>query len=441
MSTLRLAELCAGYGGLGLALNLMGLDVGLAWYADNAPDASAVMAAHHPGVTNLGDITGADWSRAEPVDIIAAGYPCQSFSHAGLRKGFEDERAVWPYVADAVRHLRPRLVLLENVSGHVVRGFPRVLGDLAALGYDTQWMCLRASDLGAPHQRDRLFVYAFPAGDGVYAFPAGDAFPAGGDPRGDSSDSRVALLPTPRATDGTKGGPNQRGSSGDLMLPSAVQALLPTPTAADGSGGPGHGGSMEGSDSLRTVVPSLLPTPTPTQRDATRRRGWTDEEGRPLSETVMRLLPTPTATDGQGGLRAVPERRTHDGPGHGPRLRDVGAQLLPTPTVQNWHGNHVNNRGDVLLPGAVIHADRWGRYGAAIRRWESVCGQPAPEPTEPGRTGAPRLSPAFVEWMMGLPAGYVTGLLPRNAALRVLGNGVVPVQAAAAFCALAAVKP
>lgn len=76
----------------------------------------------------------------------------------------------------------------------------------------------------------------------------------------------------------------------------------------------------------------------------------------------------------------------------------------------------------------------WGPYRAAVRRWEDVVGV-APPPTERGRNGQPRLSPAFVEWMMGLPAGWVTDVpgLSRNDQLKALGNGVVPAQAAHAL--------
>lgn len=75
----------------------------------------------------------------------------------------------------------------------------------------------------------------------------------------------------------------------------------------------------------------------------------------------------------------------------------------------------------------------FGPYTSAVRRWEHVLGRPAPAPTEPGRNG-PRLSPRFVEWMMGLPAGWVCGVdIPRNAQLKALGNGVVPQQAALAL--------
>jgi DNA (cytosine-5)-methyltransferase 1 len=86
-----------------------------------------------------------------------------------------------------------------------------------------------------------------------------------------------------------------------------------------------------------------------------------------------------------------------------------------------------------MLPSAV-HQD-WREYEAAIRRAEVAFGRPAPAPTEPGRNGQPRLSPAFVEWLMGLPAGHVTDPaigLSRNDELKALGNGVVPPQAAAA---------
>ena len=82
-------------------------------------------------------------------------------------------------------------------------------------------------------------------------------------------------------------------------------------------------------------------------------------------------------------------------------------------------------------PAAAVE---WGRYGPAISRWEQVSGRPAPEPTIPGATGRPRLSPIFVEWMMGLPAGHVTGFgLRPSACLKILGNGVVPQQASLAL--------
>ena len=76
----------------------------------------------------------------------------------------------------------------------------------------------------------------------------------------------------------------------------------------------------------------------------------------------------------------------------------------------------------------------WGPYAEAVARWEVLLGRPAPAATQPGRHGKPVLAPPFVEWLMGLDAGWVTDLdLPRTLALRVLGNGVVPQQAAVAL--------
>ena len=111
---------------------------------------------------NLGNLKIIDWANVEPIDIITAGYPCQPFSHAGLRKGADDERHLWPYIKTAISILRPRFVILENVRGHFGLGFGDVLSDLANIGYNARWTLVRASDVGAPHRRERLFIVAYP---------------------------------------------------------------------------------------------------------------------------------------------------------------------------------------------------------------------------------------------------------------------------------------
>lgn len=157
-------SLFAGIGGLDLAVeHHYGAEP--AWHAETDPAAATVLERHWPTVPNLGDVTRVDWSEVTPVDIITAGYPCQPFSLAGKRNGASDHRHLWPCVADAVRVLRPRLVVLENVAGHLSLGFGDVLGDLAGLGYDTRWGSVRASDAGAPHRRTRVFVVAADAED------------------------------------------------------------------------------------------------------------------------------------------------------------------------------------------------------------------------------------------------------------------------------------
>lgn len=94
--------------------------------------------------------------------------------------------------------------------------------------------------------------------------------------------------------------------------------------------------------------------------------------------------------------------------------------------------NQRGSSGDLMLPSAVVQ--RFGRYEPAIDRWERLHG-PAPAPVKPGRNGRLRLNPAFAEWMMGTPAGWITDVpgLTDNQALHAIGNGVVPQQAAAAL--------
>src|SRR5690606_40192712 len=106
-------------------------------------------------------ITAVPWEDVPPVDIVTGGYPCQPFSVAGKRKGTSDARHLWPNIAHALRVLRPRYAFFENVANHLRLGFADVLADLAELGFDAEWTTVRASDVGAPHQRRRLFVLRY----------------------------------------------------------------------------------------------------------------------------------------------------------------------------------------------------------------------------------------------------------------------------------------
>ncbi len=152
-----------------------------------------------------------------------------------------------------------------------------------------------------------------------------------------------------------------------------------------------------------------------------------------LAIEAQRLLPTPDAYSGDRGGSQHPDKRLAGG--HTVSIADVAEHLLLTPRATDGTNGGPNQRGssgDLMLPSAV---QDWRQYETAIRRAEVVLGRPAPSPTEPGKTGKPRLSPAFVEWLMMLPAGHVTDPaigLPRNDQLKALGNGVVPPQAAAA---------
>jgi DNA (cytosine-5)-methyltransferase 1 len=160
---MKIGSLFSGYGGLDMGvMSVLGGEV--AWHVEFDEAPSRILAHHWPDVPNYGDVTTVDWPAVAPVDLLTAGYPCQPFSMIGNRRGANDDRHLWPNVLDAVRNLRPRIVVLENVRGHLTLGFDRVLGDLAEVGYDAQWVCIPASAAGAPHRRERIFIVASDAG-------------------------------------------------------------------------------------------------------------------------------------------------------------------------------------------------------------------------------------------------------------------------------------
>src|SRR5262245_25324292 len=180
---LTLGSLFTGYGGLDLGIRSV-LDTDLIWACDNNPWASRIITAH--GWPNLGDITRVDWTKIEKVDLLAGGFPCQDLSYAGPRTGLSGKRSgLWTHMRDAISVLTPELVVIENVRGlltadahrplepcprclgHLIRPSLRalgaLLGDLADLRYDAEWLSLRAADIGAPHRRTRTFLLAWPS--------------------------------------------------------------------------------------------------------------------------------------------------------------------------------------------------------------------------------------------------------------------------------------
>lgn len=182
----RVGSLFSGYGGLDLAVAAV-FGGHLGWHAEADPAAAAVLAAHHPTVANHGDVTGLDWTGLDRVDVLTGGFPCQDVSIAGRRAGLtpDSRSGLWAHMAQAVAVLQPRTVVIENVPGLLsaaaadrelerdasnvgdapaepaLRGLGAVLGDLAELGFDAQWCCLRADQVGAPHVRNRLVVLAW----------------------------------------------------------------------------------------------------------------------------------------------------------------------------------------------------------------------------------------------------------------------------------------
>lgn len=99
------------------------------------------------------------------VDVVSGGFPCQDISAAGSGAGIDGDRSgLWREMARIIGEVRPRFVLVENSPLLVGRGLAVVLGDLAKMGFDAEWACVSASDLGAPHQRDRIWLVAYSNG-------------------------------------------------------------------------------------------------------------------------------------------------------------------------------------------------------------------------------------------------------------------------------------
>ena len=333
-----LGSLFTGYGGLDMGI-MTALDPSarVAWTSDIEAGPCKLAATRWPDTPNLGDITSVDWDAVEPVDIICGGSPCQDLSVAGKRAGMAPgtRSGLWESMFAAIKTIRPRLVVWENVQGALsarsisalesrpgllgneparptIRAVGRVVGDLATIGYDACWRVVRASDAGAPHQRARLFVVGYPHGE-------------------------------PWGLRGATG-PSEEACGRPLLDPAGL-----------GIGDTRHMTGM--------------------------------------------LLPTPQATNA-----------TYSSAGYGPNLHEIATSADMTAS---------------------------GPYAEAIARWEQVTGRAAPPPSTPSRSagGKPQLSTRFVEWMMGLPDGHVTGTdlaLPREQQIRLLGNGVVPQQAALA---------
>lgn len=308
---MRYGSLFTGGGGLDLAVQRLFPEAELAWWCENDKAAAEVFSRCEGAFApNLNDITQVDWNLVTPVELMCGGFPCQDLSIAGRGEGIKKgtRSGLWFNFEEAIGILRPRLVLLENVASIVNRrpGFDVVLAGLTQLGYDCRWLCLRASDVGAAHRRDRWFLAAHARGERALEVPS------------QSRDTEWA------------------------------KAVL--------NGSPG--------------------------------RAWL-------------TLPTPQARDG----------------------KDTGINV-------NWP--LVESKSKLTGSAAVhMHGGQFGKFTPAIERWAAIMRRPAPAATTPDKY----LRAEFDEWLMGWPEGRVSGCetVGRIKQLRIIGNGVVPLQAEFAY--------
>jgi DNA (cytosine-5)-methyltransferase 1 len=380
---MRIGGLFSGYGGLEMAAqSVFGGTV--AWHSEIDPAASKILAHHWPDVPNLGDITKVDWSQVEPVDVLTGGSPCQDVSAAGKRAGMRagTRSGLWAAMTDAIDALRPPIMVWENVRGVLSAEADSALEPCAGCVGDVEdGTVLRAlgrvlgdlADIGYDTQRHGLRAADVGAPHGRF---------------------RVFVVATDTRSETVGLGTGLReGEPARIWWRRSDNHNLPLVAPHTDHSGPQGWKSAAGrhlSDGCAVAD--------------TARDGW--DEGRTESAGVVggsnAALSGDAATD--------PDR---DGQQSIRRLKPVRRDL--------------DGRGSADTA--------WGDYEPAIRRWEHVLGRFAPEPTELAPKGGRRLSPAFVEWMMGLPAGHVTAVpgVSRNDQLKALGNGVVPQQGAAAI--------
>ena len=174
---LRHLDLFAGIGGFSLGLERSGLSETVA-FCEIEPFCQKVLNKHWPDVPIYNDVRELTNERLESdgitnIGIITGGFPCQDLSVAGNQKGIHAERSgLWSELCRIIGDIRPAYAIVENVtaliSGDNGRWFGKVLGDLAEIGYDCEWHCIPASELGAPHHRDRVWIICYPKHDGSY---------------------------------------------------------------------------------------------------------------------------------------------------------------------------------------------------------------------------------------------------------------------------------
>ncbi|MGA1758371.1 MAG: DNA cytosine methyltransferase [Pseudomonadales bacterium] len=157
---------CAGYGGIERGLELAGVNHRVVAYVEIEAFAIAnLVAKMETGALGPAPI----WSDLKTfpahlfrdrVDLITGGYPCQPFSAAGKRKGADDPRHLWPHIRRHVQTIRPFRCFFENVEGHISLGLREVIADLEADSYKATWGIFSAAEVGAPHRRKRVFIMA-----------------------------------------------------------------------------------------------------------------------------------------------------------------------------------------------------------------------------------------------------------------------------------------
>ncbi len=163
---ITIGSLFSGIGGFELGLERAIPNSKTIWQCEQNKFARKVLQKHWPDVPIYDDIKEMKHGSIDIVDVICGGFPCQDISQAGKRKGIANgERSgLWFEMLRIIDMVRPRIAIAENVTAITQkgRGMDIVLSSLSKIGYDVEWIDVRASDEGAPHKRERIFFVAYP---------------------------------------------------------------------------------------------------------------------------------------------------------------------------------------------------------------------------------------------------------------------------------------
>ena len=390
-------SLCTGYGGIERGLEL----AGFAHRTVAHVEIEAFAAANLVAKMETGQLVPAPvWSDLKTlpahcfrdrVDVLTGGYPCQPFSAAGLRKGAEDPRHLWPYIYDHIRTIRPVRCFFENVEGHISLGLRQVIDDLEGLGYQTTWGVFSASEVGAPHQRKRVYILAYASGAGRQQVTRSSHEDEA------AHEGRASIQSHISASDGEGRGARAMANSNSAgQQPSERQPRSPEARHNTGRGGK----TLADADSQR-------------QRGRAETAGWQAGPGTegPAATNVADTESGPkryVVEDIRAGNRQINQSvnssgasRRFDQPGNGQAMADAISQGSQgrVPRGQNQ--------------------ERQGQQGHA------------------GRSSAAHGQPEPVSWATEPDVGRVVNGAPfRVDRLRLLGNGVVPDTAAKAWVVL-----
>ena len=417
---LNVLSLCSGGGGLDigfeLALPAARVVCWVEWEAFACEWLAARMAAkclaQAPVWTDLRTFDGKPWRGV--VDCLTAGYPCQPFSIAGRRLGSDDPRHLWPEVHRVIGEVEPALVFLENVGNHLRQGFEQVANELCDLGYRVAAGLFTAEEVGASHRRERLFILGLAERDG-------------------------------RRLDESRRGPQERAALGRAVPPVADANELQCRDSATAE--------RDGSAILAAPTSKIVEHTDKRGRGKDARR---PEIARPLRNVRDEKLRSTSTESGPMLEQSESERWREGRPEHaGEQGRSTVAESSPS----------LEDAARDERPGRERQARRAGRRRVCEASHEAADGySPRLEigdgewrddgqkrsPFE--RDGLPLFPPGpdrFAEWQRILELD--SGLAPAQSKLRLvadgladsyagrlrlLGNGVVPLQAGYAFCSL-----